>query len=481
MIARTMRSRPSELLRESALAAVLLLALLGTAACRERVSGPREPLEADLSSFQPAAIAKIEPLRAAVREDPSADTWGRLGIAYYANEIPTLAKACLVEATKRAPGDARLWYVLARAQADLGDEAAALAAIERCIALRPDSSTALLQKGNVLLDRGELDAAARAFAAARAAAPEDPGGWIGLARVHLQRDENEPAIEILLVLHEEQPGNAYVNGLLSTAYRQAGRADLAQQFVPDGGGLEPRATSPWDAEIYSLKADTFLVRWYRAAALRDNGKLAEAIPLFEELIEEEPGNTAIAVLLAGSYLDAGRVADAGRAYARALAVEPEHRLALLGRARVQARQGRMPEALATVEAVLARHPSYGRAYFIKGSLLNEDGDRAGALEAYRRSLALDERNPGTRMAIGLLELDLERWDDARATFEKATTASSVAADAWVGLARALVELGRYGDAEHALLEARKLRPRDRGRAEETWRLLESRRAARGSG
>src|SRR5262249_44981582 len=60
-----------------------------------------------------------------------------------------------------------------------------------------------------LLDQNQTEGAERAFSRATEIDAADRAGWIGLARVYLQRDENERAAGLLERLVAAQPRGGY--------------------------------------------------------------------------------------------------------------------------------------------------------------------------------------------------------------------------------------------------------------------------------
>src|SRR5207247_11143777 len=74
-----------------------------------------------------------------------------------------------------------------------GDFAGALALVDEVLAREPGRVVARLNAGRYRLRLGDLDGAARDFAAARARAPSEPAPLLGLARVQLMRNDHAGA------------------------------------------------------------------------------------------------------------------------------------------------------------------------------------------------------------------------------------------------------------------------------------------------
>src|SRR5262249_35107601 len=132
--------------------------------------------------------------------------------------------------------------------------------------------------------------------------------WIGLARVYLQRDENERAAGLLERLVAAAPRDGYSLQLLATAYRRLGRGDeaaAASQVGAKGGG-------PWgDArtdEMLSFRRG-YAARLKDATAYIVAGQFPQAIEILEQLRREKPDDIVLMAHLGQVYVAVGRDAD----------------------------------------------------------------------------------------------------------------------------------------------------------------------------
>src|ERR1700675_2860008 len=93
----------------------------------------------------------------------------------------------------------------------------------------------------------------------------------------------------------------------------------------------------------------------RAVALHQSGRLAEAEPLYLEVLEAAPGDFAAQLLLGMLRGQQGRNPEALELLAAALAIDPDSDLALLNHGNVLAAMGRTTKALASYDRALAVH------------------------------------------------------------------------------------------------------------------------------
>jgi tetratricopeptide (TPR) repeat protein len=99
----------------------------------------------------------------------------------------------------------------------------------------------------------------------------------------------------------------------------------------------------------------------------------------------------------------------------------------------------------------AGHRAEGEAWFQQGLSAQSKGQRARAVECYQRALAADPDRPEVLNNLGVLSLEQNRFDEARALFIRAIAQSPAYARAHLNLAGALWGLGRR---DEALAEAR---------------------------
>jgi tetratricopeptide (TPR) repeat protein len=110
-------------------------------------------------------------------------------------------------------------------------------------------------------------------------------------------------------------------------------------------------------------------------------------------------------------------------------------------------------ALAQARAVLEAVPGYPQARLVEAQGLRRTGERAAA-RALLGKLALEQpRSAATALELGLVALELGETSFAVANLGRATELKPALAAAWTGLAAALRETGREGEAAKADLAA----------------------------
>ncbi|SNB65784.1 Tfp pilus assembly protein PilF [Rhodoblastus acidophilus] len=217
------------------------------------------------------------------------------------------------------------------------------------------------------------------------------------------------------------------------------------------------------------------------------GDRARALALLGEALALQP-NHPIALDNRGVILKELRRYDAALAdFDRALALDPFSPAILNNRAIALLAAERWEAALAAYDAVLARAPDHAGAWNDRGLALKHLGRIDEALASFERACAA---RPGFADALnnrGIVLKELKRYDEALVAYDLALKLSPDYADASHNRGNALVELDRQEEADACYQRALALKPNDpeirfsaanwalrMGRFAEGWRLYESR-------
>ncbi len=395
-----------------------------------------------------------DPLRAAVEKARSrpelGSNWGELGALCAAHGLHARASQAFERAAGLDSTHPRWPYLAALSWMELGDPAQAEASLLEALSRGEDYAPMHWRLGLTWLEQGRLEEAHGAFDRAIAADPEDPTGWSGRARVRLQMDRTDEALDDLRRSLSLRPGDRYVIGLLGVAYRQAQRPLDAAEPLRIGQGARPSFRDPWKEELEAVRIELAAWSQMRAAQLTEAGRPEESIEILEAVRSERPADVTLLNALGTAYSRARRYDEALTTVDAVLELEPANRQGRLNRATILGNLGRLDEAFPMIEGVIEDHPRYGRAYEVLGALAQRQGDIARSAEAYRSALSLDARNVKVRVGLGLLELQLERWQAAEATLRRAVDAPHPLPDAWVALAMAQLRQGKLEDCRRSL-------------------------------
>ena len=213
---------------------------------------------------------------------------------------------------------------------------------------------------------------------------------------------------------------------------------------------EVLARQPADAQALHLLG---LVR-------RRAGDLAEAESLLRASLERAPRRAEFRVNFGNLLRARGRLAEAEQEYRTALGLDPDGRGVRLALARVLNQQGEYAAAETEIRQLLARSPRDAEAWVTLG-VAQRGLDRLSDAEAsYRHALALKPDYSIAHHNLGALLGHLKRAEESLAQLDRAAALGLAGRELQFNRGRALLELGRYDEAEAALVAAVHCAPTD---------------------
>jgi len=332
--------------------------------------------------------------------------------------------------------------------------------MERAVALQPDNP--LLRRGLAELAlTGPQPRIALAIEAGRGAVLRDPslvGGLVDrLAPLELTNEQWKALAPPSPVDRAELASRLESRGLL-----QESRALYEAALEHAGAGEEP------------------ILRWRLARLLLGIHRPAEALAQADAALARSPGNPelllmrarALAALHAPDSLDAYRAALAsadgrsGPAFPtpsprlQALAAEELGRAAQISKARYHRAlaqrltdESRWEAARVEWERARADGPLDAQGEFSRGRTVDATGDRAGALEAFRRAVALDPTRTAFRARLAARLWENDQYMQAISEWQTIAGQEPGNVETRLTLARAYL---KTGDRSRALAEYRRV-------------------------
>jgi tetratricopeptide (TPR) repeat protein len=286
------------------------------------------------------------------------------------------ARKRVTEALALAPKDASALAVRAGVEAAAGDREAAEATAREALARNPSESGAVALLASLYMRSDRYEDAHALLRNAVAANPQDVGVRAVYARVLLEANQADAAIEQLEAISRTEPDNLSYLAQLLTVVASTGHVDAAQQRLDQFVG------SHADNAAKLMKVD-FLRRFRTPAA---------AVAALRQDVEAAPDDAELRLALAGLLADTGDVAGAEaqyRAVAQQSRVDKLVSDADVGLASLLMRNGRVPEAKATLADTLKREPTNGRALGLRGQIALSEGDATTAVGDLRAALRDD--------------------------------------------------------------------------------------------
>jgi tetratricopeptide (TPR) repeat protein len=313
------------------------------------------------------------------------------------------------------------YLYLGRSRYALGEHGQAIEAFRRFIRGGGDAAAGYFFLGRSYLACGRPAEAVRCLKKSAAEDPDKAPTWALLGAAALKIRKTKAAVDCLekavaLAPQDRNIYRGYLNALYARGVRLLARgdADMARQVL--GFALENGL-------------DGAAIRLWRAKALRESGRIPEALADCEAALAAAPGDPSIRWLRAGLLLASGRQAEALREFDSIRAQHPDlpalpaddSSLARL-RASVAFREGRYRQAVSDCMPLLRANPK----------------------DAALRSIAAESLR-----ALGELERSRDHW-------MRAIEAAPEEGEFRLGLALALYDLGDYKASLTAAERARKL-------------------------
>ncbi len=416
---------------------------------------------------------RAAPLIASLREDEPAMALLLDGRIELQQGDPAAALERFQEAFRTYPSNAGARYLAGRAAVELGEFDLALEYYQDALRADPTGTDAGFVLPQMLAAEGRLTWAldALVFRFARDA-ERNPRVMRMLARLGAASAYHEYAETMRATLAE-----------LDVAWAGIALADQARDISIVAGRKSAieylersdRLEAPTHYEAFSA--------WYRMKALDGAEALAEADARLERWVAANPEVAGVQMVLGRALFAKDELEGARAAYERALELNPTLHSAHHEYGRVLAKLGRVDAALAAfdrstelapyeaeaayeaaktlveadrydeaaerVRALLIPHPWHGQAALLMVDIARAQG-RAGDDEAYAMARRADRyhQNAGPRGHFEFARAAMARgeWDAALAAYEAAIEKGYEVLDSRYGRIRALVELGRGGEA-----------------------------------
>jgi choline-sulfatase len=229
---------------------------------------------------------------------------------------------------------------------------------------------------------------------------------------------------------------------------------LFQRFEVANGKLTDGDATGAARELEALVAadPNPVFRGKLAAAWREMGQTARALPLYRQAAADAPADPEAWYNLAAALQDAGRPDEAREAIGRALNLDARRPEAHNTLGIVELGQGRLEEARREFEAAVRLDPRNAAALNNLGNTLRAQGKLDAAVEAYKRSSAVAPRYAEPLNGLGALAVERDRPREALPYFERSLALAPGNHEVRLNRAIALDLAGDAGEARNAYQE-----------------------------
>jgi tetratricopeptide (TPR) repeat protein len=255
-----------------------------------------------------------------------------------------------------------------------------------------------------------------------------------------QRDEAVRFLTAAVALRPQSPG-AYLN--LGVALRDKGKVEEAIACYQKAIALDPKYATAHKNLGY---------------ALADKGRTEEAIAALRAAIQLDPKDASTHSNLGAALATLRKVNAAIVSFRQALALDPKCALAHYNLGKALKDKGQVDEAIASFRQAIALDPKSAPAHCNLGNALKDKGQLDEAIECYKRAIASDSMLAQARNGLGYALMDKGKVEEAIGCFRKATQLDPTYLQAQTGLGRALMIQGQLGEARKVLRRCLALLP-----------------------
>ena len=354
------------------------------------------------------------------------------------------------------PGGALITrFLTARIALARQEHAQAIAELQRVVNDSPTYAPARLLLGAALLAQGNLNQAEAQLAELLQRSPQHAEARKLLAQIRLRLQRPDAALQALTEFGEGAESDPQVQALLDLAKLQRAassggaasddrerRLALAMASLRAG---DPVAAIDGLSTVPRLRGDVRR-ETLELAALRVTRGAAVAQSQLEEWLKADPKDVPL-LNLAATFHAGQREFDRAREYQRqALVIQADDPASLLNAARIEGAAGQLSAARAYLEQTLEKEP--GNAQARLGLVqLSLRGNELGAAE--RELISMTQRDAKAvepRLLLARVQLQSKKRQEADRTLEDAVVASGRSPGVLNAVGLMYLEMGRYDEA-----------------------------------
>lgn len=383
----------------------------------------------------------LKALAAEPKPDPGllAGLFAELGQVYHVYDLLAPAEDCYRNAEMLLPGDYRWPHLLAVVLQREGRLDEASAAWKRALEMEPRDVPALVHQGEILLLHGKPEEAAVVLQKALALEPKSTAAKAFLGQAALARRDYPEAVTRLEAALAENPEANRLHHPLALAYRGLGDRAKAEEHLAKAGTVGARPADPLVDGLLALRTGerTHLIRGriaYRA------GRHADAVAEFRKAVAARPDGAEARINLGSALALTGDRDGAVASYREALKLDAENATAHYNLGVLLSERGAAQdrtEAVAHLQATVAKRPEDAEARRTLARLLRDGGRFEEALAEYSQAITLDPTEETARLGSAETLVRLGRHKQARESLEESLRQLPASGRLSHGLARLL--------------------------------------------
>ena len=422
-------------------------------------------------SFQAGAYdkARVYYMKVLQLDQRNAIAFARLGQIWLDGGAPLRAGAFLKKAEELAPNDSENRLRLANVYLTMGGSAEAkkealnvleqspangkalllltemahtpeaIKEAERAIAKFPARGTTSyhLAIANLAMRPQNMEVAERAIATAAQVEPKSPAVHQAKGTLDLLQKNPKGAVEEFKTAAQLAPLRSNFKMTYAQYLNQAEGAEAATAYLKEITTKAPDYLPGWTLlariafagkkyeqvpayleNVFSRDPENIDARLLQSDLWLAKHQPDKAITELEKLDKNFSGSPPVKYRLAQAYLQQNKSTQAADALDQALAKNPDYREAILARAELNLRTGHLPPAIRALEELLRKYPGFKPAQLLLADAYRAVGRPNDAAILFQEQIKVTPNAPDPYFFLGLTQLEQNKSDEARKSFEK---------------------------------------------------------------
>ena len=325
----------------------------------------------------------------------------------------------------------------ARALAATGKLGPSALKMKAAIQAEPRSAQLHDDLGSIEAQQKDWGSAQREFSRAVQLDPQAAGPHLHLG-LALQAQGQSGGLDELLKAQQLAPDNAVITLELGKAYAAAGQDDKA---------------IPLFQQLLDNNPDAVDAMYELSLAFQRSGRTQEAIALLRRVLKAQPGNAIAAANLGMALTQAQRAKDAVPVLQHAISLAPDSVTAHEDLAAAYVQLNQFDDAETELHMALKLAPERPQLHYDLGLAYKMQDDANHAIPEFEAAEKLDPDQPEAPYALGLLYLQDGRYQDAARELKTSLTLRPENGEGWATLGSVYNQLNQLPEASAALLEA----------------------------
>jgi tetratricopeptide (TPR) repeat protein len=267
----------------------------------------------------------------------------------------------------------------------------------------------------------------------------------------LKKGDAAGAISVLQTAAQDYPQNGTLKFWLGKTFYLQGNYQKAIENLNLAAGKLPKNSNEQIQAVQMLGLGNYI-----------SGRLAEAIPHFEKIMQRQPENGEVAYALGVSYIQTRQPEKSRQIFAKLFRVPTNSAAAYLLNAKMHVRQQFEETAEVELTKALELDPKLPEVRFVLGELAIYRAEIDQGIEFLKQEIAL---NPSNAMAFYRLGEGLSRqlkWDEAIPPLQKSIWLNPFFSGPYIVLGKVYLKKQDYGNAESMLRRSTTIDPNNFG-------------------